>query len=59
LPAPWVPLSHTIMGPDASALRAAGTGTAEIRYGFGVSGGGVNHRDRVSPISKVATDHGP
>ncbi|MGY0064174.1 hypothetical protein ACWY4P_48380 [Streptomyces sp. LZ34] len=23
------------MGPNASAVRAAGTGTAEIRYGFG------------------------
>ncbi|MER5466968.1 transposase [Streptomyces sp. NPDC002668] len=31
LPAPWVPLSHTIMGPNASAVRAAGTSTAEIR----------------------------
>jgi hypothetical protein len=33
LPAPWVPLSHTIMGPDAtcSALRATGTDTVELR----------------------------
>ncbi|MEV7238642.1 hypothetical protein AB0N06_33340 [Streptomyces sp. NPDC051020] len=33
-------------------MRAAGTGTAEFRYGFGVSQGGVNHQDQVSLIAK-------
>lgn len=39
-------------------MRTEGTGTVEIRYGFGVSQGGVNHQDQVSSISKSRSQLG-